>query len=99
MEVVMIFLGIGMMLAALVIWTFAQAEIVRNGRINEMAARFCENHILENLYLKRDILTGKFDLDSWQHEDLLEALNQALDWQRKHSTADEPATPQDGSGI
>jgi len=99
MEVVMIFLGIAMIILSLVIWTFAQAEIVRNGRINEMAARFCENHILENLYLKRDLLNGKFDLDSWHHEELLEALNQALDFQRKHSKADEPATPQDSRGI
>lgn len=95
----MIFLGIAMIILSGVIWAFAQAEIVRNGRINEMAAQFAENHILENLYLKRDILNGKFDLDSWEYEERLTALNQALDFQRKHSTADAPTTPQDSRGI
>lgn len=81
----MIYLGLGMAIMAVVTWVFAQSEIVRQGRIDLMANKFAANHVLDNLEIKRSLLAGEFDLDSWERVEVLEALNKALEWQKKQT--------------
>lgn len=81
----MIYLGLGMAIMAVVTWVFAQSEIVRRGRIDLMANKFAANHVLDNLEIKRSLLAGEFDLDSWERVEVLEALNKALEWQKKQT--------------
>lgn len=94
-----LFLGISLVLTSIVVWIFANSEKVRQARVKEMAHRYAANHPLDNLEIKRAILADELDLDSVQESDNLEAINLALDWQRKHSRADVPTTPQNQRGI
>lgn len=95
----LLFVGISLVLSSLVVFVFVNSEKIRAARIKEMAHRYAANHILDNLQIKASILANDLDLDSIEESDNLEAVNMALDWQRKHSTADVPETPQDWRGI
>ena len=81
----MIYLGISLILVVLVIFVMAHSEIVRKGRIQEMAHQFASNHILDNLEIKRGLLADEYILDAWELEERLLAINMALHWQRTQS--------------
>ena len=95
----MIFLGISLTLFAIIAAILVREEVARRRRIKVLAEMFGLRSALSNLRYKRDLITGKLNLDPWEYDIQISALNMALDWQRESSTADVPTTPQDWRGI
>ena len=78
MKELMLGSAIFLCLTTLVMWVFASSRAVEKARIEEMAHRFYLRPNFELLELKELLIGGHYELDQYQVNERIEAINIAL---------------------
>lgn len=78
MKEVMLGAAIFLSLSTLIMWVFASSRAVEKARIQEMAHRFYLRPNFELLELKELLIGGYYELDQYEVNERIEAINIAL---------------------
>ena len=78
MKELMLGSAIFLCLTTLVMWVFASSRAVEKARIEEMAHRFYLRPNFELLELKELLIGGHYELDPYEVNERIEAINIAL---------------------